>query len=405
MVIRAVVPLGLGGAALAGSASSRWSEAELPRFAVRNAPFIQMPGVEVPERSLLHEVDSNSPLHWDGDTLYLFNNYSHPWRTHGPDLEHLADRTYVHLGEVNDRMPMWIEATWKDGDGTLYGAYYFEPHTICSSNDHLPTAPRIGWARSRDNGLNWEDLGFVIEANPCAIKCDTRSEWNAGGTGDFVFLPDRDKRFFYFYGTSYDPDFAQQGIFVARFPYADRASPSGKAMKWRDGGWTEPGLWGRLTPVFPAERDYHKKNGAMFWGPSIHWNTYLGLFVMILNHAKDTKLTNDGIFVSFNRDIGDPDGWSRPQLLLDRDAILEATTVGEVKDGRMVVPTGVYYGELRGSKSGRVIADTISSGWYPQIIGMGKGETDKLSGRTGRIFLTGMSRLDVTFFRPGEAVK
>ena len=129
------------------------------------------------------------------------------------------------------------------------------------------------------------------------------------------------------------------------------------------------------------------------------------MFVIILNHANDTKLTNDGIFVSFNRDIGDPDGWSKPQLLLDRDAILEATTVGEVKDGKMVVPTGVYYGELRGSKSGRVIADTISSGWYPQIIGMGKGETDKLAGRTGRIFLTGMSRLEVTFSLPGEAVK
>ena len=51
------------------------------------------------------------------------------------------------------------------------------------------------------------------------------------------------------------------------------------------------------------------------------------------------------------------------------------------------------------------VADTISSGWYPQIIGLGKGETDKLCGRTCRIFMTGMSRLEITFQRPGEEDK
>ena len=44
-----------------------------------------------------------------------------------------------------------------------------------------------------------------------------------------MFLPDRQKRYFYFYGTSYDPDLAEQGIFVARMAYADRSSPAGKA--------------------------------------------------------------------------------------------------------------------------------------------------------------------------------
>jgi hypothetical protein len=379
--------------------------ADTLRFHVREAPFLQMPGVAVPERSLEHEVDSNSPLHWDGDTLYLFNNYAHPWRSSGPDLQHLSNRISVNLGETNNRMPLWIEATFRDDDGTLYGAYHFEPHVTCFSNSHLPTAPRIGWARSHDNGANWEDLGFIISADPCRIRCTSQSPWDVGGTGDFVFVADRKKEFFYFYGTSYDPEFGEQGIFAARMRYEDRNQPVGKVMKWHNGAWSEPGLWGHVTPVFPATRDYHTKDGSMFWGPSIHWNTWLGMYVMVLNHAQDTKLTNDRIFLSFNSDISRPLDWSKPVMMIDRKTILDATAVGTVQNGMMLVPSGVYYGELRSSTNGVVVADTISSGWYPQIIGLGKGETDKLCGRTCRIFMTGMSRLEITFQRPGEEDK
>ena len=56
----------------------------------------------------------------------------------------------------------------------------------------------------------------------------------------------------------------------------------------------------------------------------------------------------------------------------------------------MLVPRGVYYGELRAAGDGTVIADTLSSGWYPEVIGTAKGETDKLCGRKGRFFMTGM---------------
>ena len=374
----------------------------LPTVVLRPAPFLQMPGVPVPERSLDHEADSNNPLHWDGDTLYLFNNESHPWRSSGPDLEHLGGRFSVDLGAQNNKLNIWIESTWKDDDGTLYGAYHYEPDTICFSNQHILTAPRIGWIRSHDNGATWEDLGFIISADPCAINCQTHSPWDSGGTGDFSFILDRNKEFFYFYGTSYDPRFEEQGVFVARLAYSDRNNPSGKARKWYHGGWTEPGLWGHVTPLFPAERNYHMPDGAMFWGPAIHWNTYLNMWVMVLNHARDTKLNEDGIFISYNRDLQNMDGWSKPTMILNRDGILQATTIGKVVDGMMVVPRGVYYGELRAAGNGTVIADTLSSGWYPQVIGTAKGETDKLCGRKGRFFMTGMSRLEITFLKPGE---
>ena len=38
----------------------------------------------------------------------------------------------------------------------------------------------------------------------------------------------------------------------------------------------------------------------MFWGPSIHWNTYLEQYVMLLNRAKDDQFGQEGIYVSFS---------------------------------------------------------------------------------------------------------
>lgn len=339
---------------------------QLPRVILSKVPLV-----------LMHSVDSNSPVHWDGKTLYVLNSAGgHQYLSSGPDIARLGYRTLVHLGDWDDRLFIWIEATWKAEDGTLYGAYHYEPDALCTSNNHLPTAPRIAWIRSRDNGKTWNDLGFIIEANPSAIKCNTASPWDAGGTGDFSFIPDRKGKYFYFYGTSYDPRFAEQGIFAARMPVADRNNPSGKVMKWYKGSWSQPGLWGHVTPVFPAQRNYTHPDGEMFWGPAIHWNTYLHMYVMLLNHAINPELATDGVYISFNRHIGDPTGWSKPKMIIDR------AKIQKVMAGINLSPT------------------KMANGWYPEVIGEGLGETDTLVGRTGRLFLAGVSRLQITFQKP-----
>lgn len=201
IAVMAGVPVGGSRAPSAATAGSNPpQEGTSPSVVLKTARLIQMPGVEVPERKLLHAVDSNSPVHRDGKTLYLFNSYEHPYRVSGPSLERLGNREPVRFNGLDDKLDIWIEATWKDPDGTLYGAYHYEPDTVCFSNGHLPTAPRIGWIKSEDNGKTWKDLGFIIQASPCAINCKSASPWDAGGTGDFVFNLDREKRYFYFYG-------------------------------------------------------------------------------------------------------------------------------------------------------------------------------------------------------------
>jgi hypothetical protein len=343
-------------------------DTSLPRVVLSEVPL-----------ALMHNVDSNSPVHWDGKTLYLINSADgHQYVTSGPDIAHLGYRNQAHLGDTDDRLYIWIEATWKADDGTLYGAYHYEPDALCKSNNHLPTAPKIAWIRSHDNGNTWEDLGFIISANPASIKCDSASPWDVGGTGDFSFVPDRSQQYLYFYGTSYDPHFEEQGIFAARMRISDRNNPSGKVWKWHKGEWSEPGLWGRVTPIFAPEKDFTQLGGAMFWGPSISWNTHLGMYVMLLNHATDPELNSDGIYISFNQRVDDPAGWSRPQMILDRAGIQK------VMQGVNLSPT------------------KMANGWYPEVVGDGPGETDSLAGRTGRLFLAGVSRLQITFVRPGE---
>jgi hypothetical protein len=52
-------------------------------------------------------VDSNSPVQWDGNTVYMFNSDDHPWRFSGPDLLHLGNPISTSLGWPNDRLSIW----------------------------------------------------------------------------------------------------------------------------------------------------------------------------------------------------------------------------------------------------------------------------------------------------------
>src|SRR4029079_9938336 len=103
-----------------------------------------------------------------------------------------------------------------------------------------------------------------------------------------------------------------QGVAVARMRLVDLDQPVGKVWKWRDGGWSEPGLGGRVTPIFAAKIDWHRPDADVFWGPSIHWNTYLQQYVILLNRAKDANWTQEGVYVSFNPDLSKPNAWSAP---------------------------------------------------------------------------------------------
>jgi hypothetical protein len=191
---------------------------------------------------------------------------------------------------------------------------------------------------------------------------------------------DREKQYFYFFFSSYVRQFPEQGVGAARMRYLDRDHPSGKARKWYRGKCSEPGLGGHITPIFPAKINWHQKNADIFWGPSIHWNDYLNTFVVVLNHAMDTTMMQEGIYVTFNHHLADPGAWMTPRKILTRDGIKKA---------------------MAGAQGP---APIIDNGWYPEVIGTERGQTDKLVGRTGRFFMGGLSRLEIVFVKPGEKI-
>lgn len=77
---------------------------------------------------------------------------------------------------------------------------------------------------------------------------------------------------------------------------------------------------------------------------------------MLLNRTQDVQFTPEGIDVSFNATL-DPAGWSPPRQIM------------------------------------------AGGQWYPQVLGLEEGDTDKLAGRTARLFLSGASHYVLEFVR------
>jgi hypothetical protein len=346
------------------SARSQYAALAQEVINVQTAYPIRLPGGRLPEAQIEDAVDCNSPVHWDDrGQMHVFTSVRHPFRSTGTKLHNLSTpsikTTIVHQPGVEGGK--WLEATYRDPDGTLYGWYHNEPPPPCANDLHL-SAPRIGVMVSRDEGLNWQDLGLVLEAPADSFNCNTNNFYFAGGVGDFSVILDAEKKYFYFLFGAYNAAVEEQGIAMARMRYEDRNAPIGAVWKWRNGAWSEPGLGGRATPVIAVTNDWHGVTPDAYWGPSVHFNTYLNQYVIVMNRAIDPFWMQEGVYIAFNPDIADPRGWSNPDRL-------------------PIDPQGRS---------------------YPQIIGLETGETDKQLGRYGRLFLLGVSNWLIDFGRLGN---
>jgi hypothetical protein len=305
-------------------------------IAILPAPVVQLPS----------PTDCNSPGHWWNGNFVLFNSMGEPYRTLGADQFSLGSPARASFG-AGQPEPLWIEATWMDADGTLFAWYHHEPGGVCA--DSYLTAPKIGAMVSHDNGLTFRDLGFVLESGD-PVDCIARNGFFAGGNGDFTVVADAGRNYFYFLYSNYGGDVSTQGVAIARMGFQDRFNPRGAVWKYHDGAFSEPGIGGLVTPVFPARVSWVNVDADAFWGPSVHWNTALNSFVMLLNHSCcSAGWPQEGIYLSLNRDIGNPAGWTAPLKVLN------------------------------------------AYGWYPQVIGEGPGETDKVASAVSRLYIDGYS--------------
>lgn len=301
------------------------------------------------------ETDSNSPAIWLDGRLIVFNSTGlGPVRSEGPDLLQLGASRPVVLGPSNHK-PYWIESAWVDDDGSVFAWYHHEPSGICKGS--RLTTPQIGALVSRDGGRTFTDLGLVLTSGYGA-DCSAQNGYFAGGNGDFTVVLGRRRQYFYFLFTNYGGPVEQQGVAVARMQFELRNTPSGAVQKYYGGQWMEPGIGGRVTPVFPASAAWNLENADSFWGPSVHWNSHLQEFVMLLNRSCcNSGWPQEGIYVSFNSALSNPKGWSEPAKILD--------------------------GGL----------------WYPQVLGLGQNGTDSFAGRVARLYVYGQSEWTLIFDR------
>lgn len=295
--------------------------------------------------------DSNSPAHWWNGQLRVYQSAGLPIMSEGPGVMDVLKSRAVGLSDYR-HTPIWIEATWLDSDGTLY-AWYHNEQLTCGDLSQ----PRIGALVSWDGGNSFWDLGLVAQTG-YAPNCDAKNGYFAGGHGDFTVLLDQESRYFYFYFGNYSGPQESQGVAVARMAFEDRAAPVGKVWKYFGGDWREPGLGGRVTAILPVTTAWEHPDTDAFWGPALHWNTYLQQYVMLLNRACcEPGWPVGGIYVSYSQDLGDPESWSAPQLLLPAE----------------------------------------SSGWYPQVIGLGNDDSDKQAGQVARFFMGSDSLYEIVF--------
>ena len=303
-------------------------------------------------------VDSNSPAFWREGRLQWFGSHGRPWLSEAKDQFGPWTTRELDFAPLNP-WPHWLESVWQEDNGVLWGWYHCEPLGLVEGT--TLTAPKIGAVVSFDGGTTLHDLGIVLESGD-PLDPNSKNGYFAGGHGDFSVILDRQRKYFYFLFDNYGGDVATQGVVVARMAYEDRFNPVGKVWKYHRGAWQEPGRGGRVTPILPVRRAWNLPDPDAFWGPSVHFNTHLNGYVMLLNRAAgEPGWSQEGVYVSFASDLGRPEAWSEPARILDKSQF-----------------PGWYF-------------------FYPQVMGLEPGGTDTRAGATARLYVGGVSRWEIDF--------
>lgn len=253
-----------------------------------------------------------------------FENYRSVGPTPYPEDQRLLDpKTSIFGGRGNwqgyNNGGSWLKCVFRQSDSRMIGFYHAEDHWFPRNRDYIAWKS-MGLATSDDNGRSWTDLGQILTSSTPKPE---EPEW--GGAGDAcVIWHEADQRWICYY----------QNHFIHMAMSEDPDAAPGSWFKHDEGDFSEAALGGNATPISGLK-------GVPGSNPSVHFNTYLGLWVMVYH------------------------GWSPPCIYI----------ASSIDGYSWSAPRQLVCGP-QGGKA-----------WYPTIIG----ESDVLAGETARLYYASFS--------------
>ena len=239
--------------------------------------------------------DGHHTVFRDESSLMMFWPGHDSYRTTGSSIFAMRDCVKVlPMGGPGDfdNGGAWLYSVMRRGGQRLLAFYHAEDHKFPRSPDSKWTAYKsIARCTSEDMGLSWGERAQILTAHQ--PKPQTAA-WS--GLGDHCTVWDeKDRRYMCFF---------QENAILCMAMSPDLEGRPGSWCKWYQGGFTEPGLGGRATPI-PALA--HHRGG----NPSVHWNTFLEQWVMVWHRWEGD------LWISTSQDLLE---WTPPKLLLGRPA-------------------------------------------------------------------------------------
>jgi hypothetical protein len=188
----------------------------------------------------------------------------------------------------------------------------------------------IGLSRSTDGGASWTFLGEIFRHAAPPDQC--LSEGVDSGSGTYAVRNEGGRAYLYLYVHDRQDCGHINSLAVVRAPIDEvvlgalLGVPSNWS-KYRNGSWTEPGVGGASSDIWPDSLPWTFNFG------SVSWNTYLGEYTLVITRPHSGLLGNKLWKLEM---LGSLDGltWSAPRVLLESPIELVYPTIVGLDDPR-----------------------------------------------------------------------
>lgn len=241
------------------------------------------------EALIFDDEDVDTGIIREGDSLWVIysNGANQVRRFRGPDIDHLNTLPDGQLDPSfsqphgDDRY--WLSGLWSDGS-----TWYATVHVEFNYNS-IPVGfnwfRRIGLATSTDQGANWHYVGDIITSpNPTDIGGYPGAYYDFGDGDQKLFVDYAGGYFYVYFMTAWvykATGVRTETMRVARCPIDAKMAP-GAWRKWYQDSWSQPGLGGFDSDVFPDEDS-----------STVFYSTYLRRYVAVGNYGSFLALATD----------------------------------------------------------------------------------------------------------------